>query len=88
MTADDARDKLTDAMVRLGAEHTLQATEWRNLWIAIGRAMAALDVGDDAAARAALVDAEGLEYSLIGSCDITGAIVQALDGGALKEDPS
>lgn len=86
MSTEEIRDKLADAIEALHEEQGAQAAEWRNLWVALGRALSHLESGNIAAARAALVDAEGLEYSLLGDCDITGAIVQAIDGGAIKED--
>lgn len=76
-----ARSKLDAAIVALHAEQAVQLAEWRNLWLALGRAMAALDSGDRETALAELNDAEGLEYSLLGSCDNIGRVVGLLDPG-------
>lgn len=86
MNAADITDRIADALVKLHAEHATQLAEWRNLYIAIGRAIEAAERGHIAGARAALIDGESVEYSLLGSCDVTGAIVQAIDGGEIKED--
>lgn len=87
MNAADITARIAGALVNLHAEQATQLAEWRNLYIAIGRAIEAAERGDAEAARAALLDAESAEYSLLGSCDVTGAIVQALDGGEIKEGP-
>lgn len=86
MNAADITARIADALVKLHDEQAAQLAEWRNLYIAIGRAVEAAERGDAEAARAALLDAESAEYSLLGSCDVTGAIVQAIDGGEIKED--
>lgn len=88
MSADELREALDLALAELRTEQSRQAAEWCALYVDIGRAIEALSLGDPVAARAALVSAEAGEYSLSGSADSIGRVVEALDGGALKEDPS
>ncbi len=75
-------EEIAAALHEITEEQATQAAEWRNLFVALGRALALAQLGDTAATRAALVDAESVEYSLLGDCDRIGAIVSRLDADA------
>lgn len=75
----DLGHQVETAIGSLKAVHAQQADQWTNLFLALGRARQAVAMRDAAEARDWLSFAEGLEYTLTGSADTIGAVVETIE---------
>lgn len=72
-------DRIRTATERMREAQAAVLADWADLYVSLGRAAQAADMGDTAQARHWLREAETCEYGLIGNCDETGAVIEALD---------